>query len=114
MPSFTRFGLYQLRKPHSTRSVTLLLLFKGNEKLEKPDGEPSEEVCLDGVMFSIYHREDSTWIAIGRDGVEYVMFASADKKSYNCNLSLTDPREHFSPSPFCVSRSCWHRHPTEP
>ncbi len=96
LPSFTPF-----RVVHGSGSLTppdqspLLLLFKGNEKLEKPDGEPSEEVCLDGVMFSIYHREDSTWVAIERDGVEYVMFVSADKRSYKCNLSLTDPGEQF-------------------
>jgi hypothetical protein len=46
-------------------------------------------------MFSIYHREGSTWVAIERDGVEYVMFVSADKRSYKCNLSLTDPGERF-------------------
>jgi len=97
LPSFTPF-----RVVHGSGSPTppdqspLLLLFKGNEKLEKPDGEPSEEVCLDGVMFSIYHREGSTWVAIERDGVEYVMFVSADKRSYKCNLSLTDPGERFS------------------
>ncbi len=96
LPSFTPFRIVPgSGSPTLPAQSPLLLLFKGNEKLEKPDGEPSEEVCLDGVMFSIYHREDSTWIAIGRDGVEYVMFASADKKSYNCNLSLTDPREQF-------------------
>lgn len=66
LPSFTPFRIVPgSGSPTLPAQSPLLLLFKGNEKLEKPDGEPSEEVCLDGVMFSIYHREDSTWIAIG-------------------------------------------------
>ncbi len=96
LPSFTPFRV-ATRFGSSTPpgQSPLLLLFKGNEKLKKPDGTPSEEVCIDGVMFSIYHREGSTWVAIERDGVEYTMHVSADKSSYKCNLSLTDPGEQF-------------------
>ncbi len=72
-----------------------LLLFKGNEKLEKPGCEPSEEMCIEGMMFSIYHRKGSMWVAMERNGVEYIMLSSADKRSYKSTLSLTDPRERF-------------------
>lgn len=72
-----------------------LLLFKGNEKLEKPGGEPNEEIYIEGVMFSIYHREGSTWVAIERNGVEYTMLVSANKRNYKSNLLLTNPGEQF-------------------
>lgn len=72
-----------------------LLFFNGNEQLEKPNNEPDEEACIEGVMFRIYHHEDGTLVVIKRDDVEYKMHASADRSTYKTNLSLIDPREQF-------------------
>lgn len=72
-----------------------ILIFKGNEKLEKPRCKPIEEVCLDGIMFNIYHSEGKILVEMGVDGVEYIMLVSADKRSCESNLSLTETRERF-------------------
>ena len=77
-----------------------LLIFKGNEKPEKPDCEPTEEVCFDGVMFNIYHQNGRIWVEMEVGGVEYIMLASADKRNYISNLSLTDPKEQFFANAF--------------
>jgi hypothetical protein len=96
LPSFTPFRIAtHSESPTPPVQSPPLLLFKGNEKLEKPGCEPSEEICIEGVMFSIYHREGSRWVAMECDGVEYIMHSSADKRSYKSNLSLTDPGEQF-------------------
>ena len=96
LPNFTPFMVV----PPSGRTISPhllppLLLFEGNERLEKPACKPSEEVCLDGIMFNIYHREGKILVAMERGGVGYMMLASADKRNYKSNLSLTDPREQF-------------------
>jgi hypothetical protein len=96
LPNFSPFRVTPpLGEATSPDKSAPLLIFKGNKKLEKPEWEPSEEVCLDGVMFNIYHREGNMWVAIERDGVEYIMFVSSDKSSYQSNLSLTKPGENF-------------------
>ena len=75
LPNFSPFRVTPpLGEATSPDKSAPLLIFKGNKKLEKPEWEPSEEVCLDGVMFNIYHREGNMWVAIERDGVEYIMF----------------------------------------
>ena len=91
-----------------------LMIFKGNEKPKKPDCEPTEEVCLDGVMFNIYHQDGRIWVEMEVGGVEYIMHASADKRNYKSNLSLTDPKEQFFANAFLRIAFCWLWHPTEP
>ena len=96
LPNFTPF---QVATPFgeaaSPDQSQPLLVFKGNEKLEKPSCNPIEEACLDGIMFRIFHHEGKIWVEMGFDGTEYLMLAYADKKSYSCNLSLIDPKEGF-------------------
>ncbi len=72
-----------------------ILIFKGNEKLEKPNCKPIEEVCLDGIMFNIYHSEGKILVEMEFDDVEYIMLVSADKRYYTSNLTLICPQERF-------------------
>lgn len=95
LPNFKPFLVEAYSGSASSPDQSPILIFKGNEKLEKPQCEPTEDVCLDGIMFNIFHHEGKIWVEMGVDGVEYIMLVSADKRSYTSNLSLTEPRESF-------------------
>ncbi len=95
LPNFKPFLVEAHSGSASSPDQSPILIFKGNEKLEKPQCEPTEDVCLDGIMFNIFHHEGKIWVEMGVDGVEYIMLVSADKRSYTSNLSLTEPRESF-------------------
>lgn len=67
--------------------------FSGNKPILIPKIAPVEKTNFEGTLFNVFHVAGGVTISMKENDKEYHLFASSDRKTFNCDLSLTNPEE---------------------